>query len=334
MTRDTLAALPKADLHVHAETDARLDRVLARREGRTARDWRQWVTRLTAETPPGLPRLTRMATDRCRKPDEVDKLDALPENFIARVCDLLAEGAADGAVLIEVRFGRQTLAYPEFMTLFREAECRAQQRYPHLHAEAVISGLWPPLHDPDGKLLRSCCKAAGKGLAGIDLIPVPYDMEANWRNVLSWLARVEDAGLGVTVHAGEFSTANLTAALRLPGLRRLGHAVYAAADDDLLEQIAGREITVECALTCNVVLGAVASYETHPIRRFVAAGIPVALGTDDPVRVDTTIGREYEVAAGLGFTADELAAFTRNAIAAAFTSDERREALYEMRVKG
>jgi len=27
--------LPKADLHVHAETDARLDRVLARREGRS-----------------------------------------------------------------------------------------------------------------------------------------------------------------------------------------------------------------------------------------------------------------------------------------------------------
>jgi hypothetical protein len=42
----TIAALPKADLHVHAEADARLDRVPARREGRSAYDRRGWVERL------------------------------------------------------------------------------------------------------------------------------------------------------------------------------------------------------------------------------------------------------------------------------------------------
>jgi hypothetical protein len=33
--------LPKADLHVHAEADARLDRMLALRDGRSPFDWQR-----------------------------------------------------------------------------------------------------------------------------------------------------------------------------------------------------------------------------------------------------------------------------------------------------
>lgn len=70
----------------------------------------------------------------------------------------------------------------------------------------------------------------------------PYDTEADpalWAVAYRWAARAVEAGLGITVHAAEFSVANLVAALRVPGLRRLGHAVYAAAEPHLLE--AGRK---------------------------------------------------------------------------------------------
>lgn len=229
-----VAALPKADLHVHSEADARMDRVLVRRAGRRSYDWRTWAARLRAETPPGMSRLDRLSGDRRHPPAEVDAFDAVPENFIARVEDLLAEGAADGAIFIEVRFGRLTLVQPEFMTLFREAERRVQQRYPRMRAEAVISGLWPPLHDLDGTFLHDCLAARRHGLAGIDLIPAPYNREADWRLVGPWVEQAADAGLGVTAHAAEFSPANLAAALCLPGIRRVGHAAYAAADERLL----------------------------------------------------------------------------------------------------
>ena len=86
-------------------------------------------------------------------------------------------------------------------------------------------------------------------------------------------------------------------------------------------------VTVEFSLSCNVVLGAVPSYEAHPIRRFVEHGIPVTLNTDNPVRIATTIGREYAIAAALGFSPADLLACTRNAIRASFTTAERRAAL-------
>jgi len=112
--------------------------------------------------------------------------------------------------------------------------------------------------------------------------------------------RAVDAGLGVTAHAGGSSTANIAAAAHVPGLTRIGRAAHAARDPPLLELLAVRGIAVECCLSCNVVLGAVPSYEEHPIRQLAENGVAVALGTDDPVQVCTTIGREYALAAPTG----------------------------------
>jgi adenosine deaminase len=173
---------------------------------------------------------------------------------------------------------------------------------------------------------------AKEGLAGIDFSVSPYAAEVNpalWSVLYDWAARAADAGMGITMHAGEFSTANVAAALRIPGLRRLGHAVYVAADSSLLEQMARSGVTAECCLSCNVILGAAPSYETHPIRLLMEAGVPVTLNTDNPVRICTTIGREYAIAAALGFSPGELLGFTRNAIQASFTSSALREALLD-----
>ena len=141
--------------------------------------------------------------------------------------------------------------------------------------------------------------------------------------------RAADAGLGITVHAGEFSTANIEAALRVPGITRIGHGVHAATTPELLQRLADSGVTVECCLTSNVVLGAVPSLDEHPIRKFVDAGVPVTLSSDDPMRLCTTIAGEYEQAASLGFDESDLLSFTRNGILASFTSDDRRSALLE-----
>ncbi len=322
-TASKVAPLPKADLHVHQEWFARLDRVLARREGRAPYNWRGWARRLMEQVPPGMPRLWRLATVR----PVARESDAEPENFVARVEDLLEEAATDGAVLVEARFGSETILRPNFMELFREAERRVRERHPSLRAEAVVSlMLW---YDPERveRLLRACLRAAEEGLAGIDLLYEPYDTEAEWGSAYRVAERAAEAGLGVTAHAGEFSTANIAAALRVPGLTRIGHGVYAANDRRLLELVAESGVTVECCPSCNVVLGAVASYEEHPLRRFVEVGIPVALGSDNPMQACTTIGREYAISAALGFSAEEWLGFTRNAIRASFVPPERRERL-------
>ncbi|MEJ2750298.1 MAG: hypothetical protein P8183_20685, partial [Anaerolineae bacterium] len=55
-----IAALPKADLHIHQEEVARLERIIVRRQHQTPHDWRESARRLIAETPPGIGRLSAM----------------------------------------------------------------------------------------------------------------------------------------------------------------------------------------------------------------------------------------------------------------------------------
>jgi adenosine deaminase len=323
-----VGALPKADLHLHAETDGRVDRLLARREGRAAFDWAAWGRQLQRDTPPGFRRLEAWWAHTALPSKIVDSLDAQADVFVERIVDAIREGAADGAVLVEVRFGSSTSLRPDFMPLFREAERRVQQEFPRCRAEAIISGLTPSREDRWERVLPRCLEMAREGLGGIDIIPDPYTAEADWVGVARWTARAATAGLGITVHAGEFSGANIEAACALPGVSRLGHAVYAASDPRLLCTLQRAGVTIECCLSCNVLLGAVASLEEHPIRAFAKHGTPVTLNSDDPVRVCTTIGREYEIAASvLGFSELDLVQVTRTAIQASFTSPARRAAL-------
>lgn len=261
---------------------------------------------------------------RCPAPPE---LDALPANFLDRVTDVLDESASNGAVLSEVRFGRDTVLRPDFMELFRAAEERVRRVHPGFHAEPLATIVADADLELAKKRVRRCLELAKEGLAGVDFIPQPYDSEADWRAVYRWAGLLADAGLGITVHAGEFSPANLLAALRLPGIRRLGHAVAAGRDPRLLEAVFMAGVTVECCLTSNLILGAVSSVDEHPIAALVGSGVPVTLNTDNPVRFRTTIAQEYGLAARMGFTSGQLLGFTRNAVQASFTTEARKAAL-------
>lgn len=318
-----VAALPKADIHIHQEWSPRLDRVLAPREGRKPYDWRAWAAHLMAAEPPGEARLNHISMT-FPAPPEADT----DENFVTRIADLLEEAAQDSAWLVEVRLGKDIVRRPDCVLLFNAAARKVQMQYPHLHAAAIpfIDATWPP--DELERLIHGYLALARDGLIhGADVFNRPYATEADWSGAYAVAERLAEAGLGITVHAAEVSPANLAAALKMPGLTRLGHATHAGYHTDLLDMVATSGVTVECALTCNVILGAAESYETHPIHDFVAAGIPVALCTDDPVQMGTTIGREYAIAHALGFSQAELLGFTRNAIRAAFIPQAARETL-------
>src|SRR5215467_5980648 len=84
-----IAALPKADLHLHQQWSPRLDRVLARREGRSPYDWRSWARRVMAETPPGNTRLRRLGEIEPTPPGSYDSA----EHFVAWVEVTSAETA-------------------------------------------------------------------------------------------------------------------------------------------------------------------------------------------------------------------------------------------------
>jgi adenosine deaminase len=136
------------------------------------------------------------------------------------------------------------------------------------------------------------------------------------------------AGLGCTIHAGEWAgPESVRAALELP-VARISHGVRSIEDPALVSELASRAIVLECCPTSNVVLGVYSSYEAHPLRALRAAGVKVTLGSDDPPYFGATIDGEYAIcAARMGFSEDELRDITRTAIDAAFCDEDLRAML-------
>ena len=141
-------------------------------------------------------------------------------------------------------------------------------------------------------------------------------------------AIVADAGLGCTIHAGEWAGADsVRAALSLP-VTRIAHGVRAIEDPVVVSELALRGIVLECCPTSNVVLGVYPSYEDHPLPALRSAGVRVTLGSDDPPYFGASIEGEYEVCAErMGFSDDVLREITRTAIDAAFCDEDLRAAL-------
>ncbi|HYM57825.1 MAG TPA: adenosine deaminase [Solirubrobacteraceae bacterium] len=139
------------------------------------------------------------------------------------------------------------------------------------------------------------------------------------------------AGLGLTVHAGEWAGPESVRSGLALGVSRIGHGVRAVEDPELVRELAERGIVLEVCPTSNVVLGIYPAMEAHPLPRLREAGVPVTLGSDDPPYWDASIGGEYAVAAtAFGLDEAALREITRTAIGAAFVQEEVRQRLLEL----
>lgn len=113
-------------------------------------------------------------------------------------------------------------------------------------------------------------------------------------------AQARAAGLHSVPHAGE-STGPGTVwdAVRHLGAERIGHGIAAAQDPDLMAHLAAEGIVLEVCPTSNVRTRSVPSLAEHPLPVLVAAGVPVTISSDDPPMFATTLNEEYAVAADL-----------------------------------
>jgi len=138
-----------------------------------------------------------------------------------------------------------------------------------------------------------------------------------------------EAGLGVTIHAGELmGWESVQAALDHIRPSRIGHGVRAIENPDLVKRIAGEGVVLEVCPGSNVALNLFPSFAEHPFKALRAAGCKVTLSSDDPPFFHTSLKAEYDAARDhFSLTDKELAAVTRTAIEAAFVDRKTREQL-------
>jgi aminodeoxyfutalosine deaminase len=134
------------------------------------------------------------------------------------------------------------------------------------------------------------------------------------------------AGLHSLPHAGETTgPETIWDALRLLGAERIGHGTSAAQDPALLDHLAETGVPLEVCPSSNIATRAVASLDEHPIRAFRDAGVTITVNSDDPPMFNTTLNREYEIAADhLDLDTGGVADLARAAVRASFAPDDVR----------
>jgi len=122
-------------------------------------------------------------------------------------------------------------------------------------------------------------------------------------------------GLHRLIHAGEIGgPEKIREAVELLGAERIGHGIAAIHDPALMDLLADRRIPLEVCPQSNIRTGALArqlrrtaaGIEDHPLAELFRHGIPIVLSTDDPAMFHTTLLQEYEHAHELGMTENEL----------------------------
>lgn len=147
--------------------------------------------------------------------------------------------------------------------------------------------------------------------------------------------RARDAGLEITVHAGEIDgPESVWDAIRELGASRIGHGIHSLQDPALVDYLAEHRIGLEMAITSNIHTGAVATYADHQARKILEAGLLANLNTDDPAISGIDLRHEYDVAApAAGLTPQMTRQAQANALEMAFLSEQEKRTLLEKKVK-
>lgn len=331
LSRDDLLAWPKAELHCHLDGSLRLATMLdlARRQGK--------MNVLPADTEEELEAILRQI-------DDSETLEAYLAWFrysiplmqsaeaLRRIAYELAEdNARENVRYLEVRYG-PILHTEEGLSLEQVNDAvldglRQAERDFGIRTALIICGLRDRFESASLRQAELAAAYRRRGVVAFDLAggeagnPSKHHLHAFYyaRNHL----------LNLTCHAGEsWGPESIQQALFYCGAHRIGHGITLRQDPDLMQYFVDHQIPLEICPTSNVQTHVVGSFETHPIKEYVAAGIPVTVNTDNRLFSRTSVTEElWRVHQYCGIDADHLREIALNGFRHAFLAWEEKQDL-------
>jgi adenosine deaminase len=243
------------------------------------------------------------------------------ETACERVAFEAAEDArADGCVLAEFR-----MAPGLFAPLGLHPQAALEALLAGLARSALPCGLivcGMRMDDPAETAVaaRLAARYAGRGVIGFDLAgaergfpPTPH-REA--------LAIARDAGLGLTLHAGEADAGHRVLEAVALGATRIGHGVRVVDDPAWVDAARAAGAHFEVCPSSNVHTGAAASPAAHPYGAMTAAGLSLSCSTDNRLISRVTLSGELAaLQLHQGLAVDTLMQQQRAAVRASFLGE-------------
>jgi len=320
-----LRGLPKAELHLHLEgsiTPATLlelsrtnDAVpLTAEQAREVYKYQDFPSFLMS---------FKAVTERLRTPADYETIT------YAMLRDLAAQGVRHAEAYISIgilyHFGRHDV--DEVMAAIERGRIRGEKDFD-------VSLLWiidavrhfgveecARVFDKAAELQQQYPSVVGIGIGGDEARGPAQEFKEIY-------SKAKEAGLHLTCHAGEaVGPQSIWAALNI-GAERIGHALTAQQDPELIEVLAERQVPLELNVTSNLRTGCCPELEAHPVRRYFEEGLMVTLNSDDPPFFGSNLLDEYLLAhERFEFPLDAMRELAANSIEASFLPPERKLAL-------
>lgn len=179
--------------------------------------------------------------------------------------------------------------------------------------------------DMNLEMLKTARGYLGEGVCAADLAGDEASYPA--KEFRSLFAESSKLGIPFTMHAGECgSVENVQEAIAM-GAGRIGHGIAMSRDENLMREAAQKQIGIELCPTSNFQTKAVAKKTDYPLKLFLEHGLLVTVNTDNRTVSQTTMGRELKLAEDLAGDRGLAEKLIKNALEAAFLSEEMRESV-------
>ena len=246
--------------------------------------------------------------------------------------EAVADAAADNIKYMELRFTPPALSnvmkcsYHDVVDWVCSSATQAAA-FHNIEVRLILSMNRHESTDIGEQVFLTALDFRDRGVVALDLAGNESDFSAQpFRGVFE---RVKEAGLGVTIHAGEWAGAdNIRDAIEHLHADRIGHGVRALDDKQLCERLIERAVVLEVCPTSNVHSGVVDDWPLHPLHSLYQHHVLTTINTDDPLVSNITLTDEIERAITLmSFSLDEIKQQTMTAARAAFLPEKERAAL-------
>jgi adenosine deaminase len=222
-----------------------------------------------------------------------------PEDLRRLVHEVAEDEVADGSRWLEIQIDPSGYAARfDGLTATLETVLDAAQSASRSSGVGigVVVGANRTRHPLDARTLaRLAARYADRGVVGFGLANDERRGPAEDFARAFRIAR--EAGLAAVPHAGELAGAHsVRAALDSLGATRIGHGVRSVEDPAVVAELAARGVTLEVCPGSNVAMGVFERAADVPLRRLVDAGVPVALGADDPLLFGSRLVDQYQAA--------------------------------------
>ena len=143
-------------------------------------------------------------------------------------------------------------------------------------------------------------------------------------------AEAKAAGLRLTAHAGEsVGPESIWSAINI-GAERVGHALSAQNDSELMDVLSQKQIPLEINVTSNVRTGCCKGLDEHPVKLYFESGLMVTINSDDPPMFGSDLLGEYVlVQERFEFSLEQMRELAANSVEASFLPPERKLALLQ-----